>query len=90
MRDSQKVDAFRRTLERREIDPADTASEEIGKVVHRGCPREMRWGTSPEEVNASLYGEGCHPGVTPELEKWSGRLDSNQRPPAPKAFFDAC
>src|SRR5436309_15189144 len=23
--------------------------------------------------------------VTPELEKWSGRLDSNQRPPAPKA-----
>ncbi len=27
----------------------------------------------------------CHPGVTPELEKWSGRLDSNQRPPAPKA-----
>jgi hypothetical protein len=29
--------------------------------------------------------EACHPGVTPELEKWSGRLDSNQRPPAPKA-----
>ena len=24
-------------------------------------------------------------GVTPELGKWSGRLDSNQRPPAPKA-----
>jgi hypothetical protein len=24
---------------------------------------------------------GCHPGVTPELEKWSGRLDSNQRTP---------
>jgi len=28
---------------------------------------------------------GCYPGVTPEAEKWSGRLDSNQRPPAPKA-----
>src|SRR6187402_1598770 len=27
----------------------------------------------------------CYPGVTPELKKWSGRLDSNQRPPAPKA-----
>jgi peptidyl-prolyl cis-trans isomerase A (cyclophilin A) len=27
----------------------------------------------------------CHPGVTPGVEKWSGRLDSNQRPPAPKA-----
>ncbi len=27
----------------------------------------------------------CYPGVTPELGKWSGRLDSNQRPPAPKA-----
>ena len=27
----------------------------------------------------------CHPGVTPDFEKWSGRLDSNQRPPAPKA-----
>src|SRR4026207_91881 len=25
------------------------------------------------------------PAGTPELEKWSGRLDSNQRPPAPKA-----
>jgi hypothetical protein len=25
-----------------------------------------------------------YPCVTPELEKWSGRLDSNQRPPAPK------
>src|SRR2546426_6620782 len=28
---------------------------------------------------------GCYPGVTPEAEKWSGRLDLNQRPPAPKA-----
>ena len=27
---------------------------------------------------------GCYPGVTPDFEKWSGRLDSNQRPPAPK------
>jgi hypothetical protein len=26
----------------------------------------------------------CYPGVTRELGKWSGRLDSNQRPPAPK------
>jgi hypothetical protein len=28
---------------------------------------------------------GRNPGGTPELEKWSGRLDSNQRPPAPKS-----
>src|SRR5262245_52915832 len=28
---------------------------------------------------------GFHLSVTPELGKWSGRLDSNQRPPAPKA-----
>jgi hypothetical protein len=29
------------------------------------------------EIRCDLY-------VTYELEKWSGRLDSNQRPPAPK------
>src|SRR5215470_12316418 len=30
---------------------------------------------------------GCHPAVTPEwtFGKWSGREDSNLRPPAPKA-----
>src|SRR5690242_12813359 len=27
----------------------------------------------------------CYPTVTPGIGKWSGRLDSNQRPPAPKA-----
>jgi putative zinc finger/helix-turn-helix YgiT family protein len=29
-----------------------------------------------------------NPGGTPEAEKWSGRLDSNQRPPAPKQKID--
>src|SRR5215470_11317102 len=28
---------------------------------------------------------GRHAGVTPQFEKWSGRPDSNRRPPAPKA-----
>jgi hypothetical protein len=27
-----------------------------------------------------------NPGGTPEFGKWSGRLDSNQRPPAPKGY----
>src|SRR3989475_12699864 len=38
--------------------------------------------TLPFQTRASSW---WNPGVTPELEKWSGRLDSNQRPPAPKA-----
>jgi hypothetical protein len=28
-----------------------------------------------------------NPAGTPKLEKWSGRLDSNLRPPAPKASW---
>jgi len=36
---------------------------------------------SARSVSCNLY-------VTYELEKWSGRLDSNQRPPAPKIGAD--
>jgi hypothetical protein len=41
-----------------------------------------------EETSVSsspLVRSGVTYAVTYELEKWSGRLDSNQRPPAPKA-----
>jgi hypothetical protein len=34
---------------------------------------------------AAVNAGGCYPGVTPNVEKWSGRPDSNRRPPAPKA-----
>jgi hypothetical protein len=59
----------------------------------RGAPSSERPAAAPADnrivlkdgpsVRRETETLGCHPGVTPE--KWSGRLDSNQRPPAPKA-----
>jgi hypothetical protein len=48
-----------------------------------------RAGESPGILrrNTDSLSPRCHPGT---LGKWSGRLDSNQRPPAPKAHFATC
>src|SRR5690349_17626754 len=49
------------------------------------CDRVCHWRTGVEPAGTDIAQARCHPGVTPGLGKWSGRLDSNQRPPAPKA-----
>jgi hypothetical protein len=60
--------------------PRRLADPRPGK--HKQCDLRPAHVRREEEDRGSC---GCYPGVTPELEKWSGRLDSNQRPPAPKA-----
>jgi hypothetical protein len=58
------------------------ASQQPWQIVHSGRKGRCWRGLAVDAKDRSRY--GCNPGVTPELEKWSGRLDSNQRCGSPE------
>src|SRR5215207_4617062 len=65
---------------------ADISSAGVWRLVPQNSRKERsRLASTWRRAQRETTPFTCNAGGTPEVEEWSGRLDSNQRPPAPKA-----